>query len=142
MNNTEILMSALKRIVATDDAHATIHAADGDDIARMIEYAAAFDNARYAIALCEASQARVVKPVGEVVSSDYPLCGEQDSMYESAVGVVQKHQKASISLVQRVLKIGYNRAARLIEKMAEDGLITSHNNGSYSLATITDKGAA
>ena len=44
------LLEALKRLVATDDAHATIHAPDGDDVARMIEYAEAFDHARAAIA--------------------------------------------------------------------------------------------
>jgi hypothetical protein len=44
------LLAALRRIVASDDAHATLHAPDDDDIARMVEYAAAFDNARAAIA--------------------------------------------------------------------------------------------
>ena len=44
------LLAALQRIVATDDYHATLHAPDGDDVARMIEYAEAFRNARQAIA--------------------------------------------------------------------------------------------
>ena len=44
------LFEAIKRLVVTDDAHTTIHAPDGDDIARMIEYAKAFDNARAALA--------------------------------------------------------------------------------------------
>jgi len=44
------LLAALQRLIATDDAHATIHAEDEDDVARMLEYAAAFDNARAAIA--------------------------------------------------------------------------------------------
>lgn len=40
------LRAALLRIIAVDDAHATIHAPDGDDVARMLEWAAAFDAAR------------------------------------------------------------------------------------------------
>lgn len=40
------LEAALQRLIDTDDAYATIHAPDGDDVARMIEYADAFDNAR------------------------------------------------------------------------------------------------
>ena len=43
------LLEALRRIVASDDAYLTINATDGDDIARMVEYAAAFDTARAAI---------------------------------------------------------------------------------------------
>ena len=43
------LLEALERLIASDDAHATIHAPDGDDVARMLEYAAAFDSARAAI---------------------------------------------------------------------------------------------
>ncbi len=42
----DALRDALVRIIAVDDAHATIHAPDGDDVARMIEWAEAFDAAR------------------------------------------------------------------------------------------------
>lgn len=42
----DALRDALVRIIAADDAHATIHAPDGDDMARMIEWAEAFDAAR------------------------------------------------------------------------------------------------
>ena len=51
--------------------------------------------------------------------------GEADPMYDQAVEVVLKHRKASISLVQRHLKIGYNRAARLVEDMERAGLVSS-----------------
>jgi S-DNA-T family DNA segregation ATPase FtsK/SpoIIIE len=51
--------------------------------------------------------------------------GEADPMYDQAVAVVLKHKRASISLVQRHLRIGYNRAARLLEQMEKSGLVSS-----------------
>ncbi len=53
---------------------------------------------------------------------------EQDEMYQKAVEVVMESKKASISYVQRRLKIGYNRAATIIEKMEERGLICPPNH--------------
>ncbi len=49
--------------------------------------------------------------------------GEKDPMYDQAVEVVLRKRKASISLVQRELRIGYNRSARLLEDMERAGLI-------------------
>ncbi len=51
--------------------------------------------------------------------------GEKDPMYDQAVEVVLKNRKASISLVQRHLKIGYNRSARMLEEMEKAGLISA-----------------
>ena len=51
--------------------------------------------------------------------------GDKDPMYDQAVEVVLKNRKASISLVQRHLKIGYNRSARMLEEMEKAGLISA-----------------
>jgi len=51
--------------------------------------------------------------------------GEADPMYDQAVGVVLQNRRASISLVQRHLRIGYNRAARLLEQMEQSGIVSA-----------------
>ncbi|MDP1672851.1 MAG: DNA translocase FtsK 4TM domain-containing protein [Burkholderiales bacterium] len=50
--------------------------------------------------------------------------GEADPLYDQAVAIVLKTRRPSISLVQRHLRIGYNRAARLIEQMERSGLVS------------------
>ncbi|HET6789413.1 MAG TPA: DNA translocase FtsK, partial [Aquabacterium sp.] len=60
--------------------------------------------------------------------------GEQDPMYDQAVAIVLQNRKASISLVQRHLRIGYNRAARLLDQMEKAGLVsTMATNGNREL---------
>ena len=54
--------------------------------------------------------------------------GEVDALYAKAVDIVISQQKVSTSYIQRYLQIGYNRAARIVEKMEEEGLISEANN--------------
>ena len=55
--------------------------------------------------------------------------GESDPLYDEAVNFVTQSRKASISAVQRVLRVGYNRAARMIETMEQSGVVSAPNNG-------------
>lgn len=62
--------------------------------------------------------------------------GEKDPLYDEAVVIVLKTRKASISYVQRHLRIGYNRAARIIEDMEKAGLVTPmQSNGNREIVS-------
>jgi len=71
---------------------------------------------------------------GAEESLDGSGSGEADALYDQAVAVVLKNRRASISLVQRHLRIGYNRAARLLEQMEQSGVVsTMQSNGNREI---------
>ena len=67
--------------------------------------------------------------------------GESDPLYDQAVAVVLKQRRASISLVQRHLRIGYNRAARLLEQMEQSGVVSAMaSNGNREILVPNREG--
>ncbi len=81
-------------------------------------------------------------PTPGLIGIDKPLAGsadaEQDPLYDQAIQVVMETRKASISGVQRRLKIGYNRAARMVETMEAAGLVGPlQPNGSREILVPT-----
>jgi DNA segregation ATPase FtsK/SpoIIIE, S-DNA-T family len=59
------------------------------------------------------------KPPSEEMGEDY----ERDENYDEAVNIVMETGQASISMIQRRLRIGYNRAARMVEQMEREGIV-------------------
>ena len=67
-----------------------------------------------------------------------PMDIEQDSLYDQAVAFVTETRRVSISSIQRRFKIGYNRAARIVEGMEQAGLVSSmESNGNRELLIST-----
>ena len=61
----------------------------------------------------------------------------RDELYEAAVDIVVREGRGSVSLLQRALGIGYGRAARLIDFMAEDGIVGQYNGSQAREVLIT-----
>ena len=62
---------------------------------------------------------------------------KRDELYEGAIEVVLREGRGSCSLLQRALGIGYGRAARLVDYMAEDGIVGDHNGSSAREVLLT-----
>jgi S-DNA-T family DNA segregation ATPase FtsK/SpoIIIE len=78
----------------------------------------------------------ILDPQNEVDASggEAGPSGEADPLYDQAVAIILENKRASISLVQRHLRIGYNRAARLLEDMEKAGLVSKMgNNGNREI---------
>lgn len=73
----------------------------------------------------------ITRDDSEEMPSEYAGEDESDAeraLYQQAMEIVLREQKASTSYIQRRLKIGYNRAARIIEKMEQEGLVGAPNH--------------
>jgi len=68
---------------------------------------------------------------------DGPQLSDRDDLYEAAVDVVVREGRGSVSLLQRSLGIGYGRAARLIDYMAEDGIVGPYNGSQAREVTLS-----
>ena len=101
-----------------------------DEVHRVVERLKASGAPQYVEGILEAPEAALEGEGGAAGQSG----GEADPLYDQAVEVVLKNRRASISLVQRHLRIGYNRAARLLEDMEKAGLVSSmQSNGNREI---------
>ncbi|MFP6750289.1 MAG: DNA translocase FtsK 4TM domain-containing protein [Pirellulaceae bacterium] len=75
--------------------------------------------------------------VAENDGPDADRLRSRDELYESAIEVVVRERRGSLSLLQRTLGIGYGRAARLIDFMAEDGIVGDYNGSKSREVLLT-----
>ncbi len=93
-----------------------------DEVHKVVEYLKSRGAPQYIEGILEGGEA---DEEGGAEGEGGGAEGEADPLYDEAVAIVMKSRRASISLVQRHLRIGYNRAARLIEQMERAGLVSS-----------------
>jgi len=103
-----------------------------DEVHRVVEYLKTQGQPNYIEGILEGG---VLEGEGDAaLAGEGAGGGESDAMYDQAVAIVLQHKRASISLVQRHLRIGYNRAARLLEQMEKSGLVSAMgHNGNRDL---------
>jgi len=96
------------------------------EVHRVVEYLKAMGQPNY----IEGILSGVEESADGELTGEGGAGGETDPLYDEAVAIVLKSRRASISSVQRQLRIGYNRAARLIEDMERAGLVSAmQSNG-------------
>jgi DNA segregation ATPase FtsK/SpoIIIE, S-DNA-T family len=85
----------------------------------------------------------VIEEPEEDEDDPYGLYGGEsgDELYDKAVAVVARDRKVSTSFVQRRLQIGYNRAARIIERMEDDGMISKPNHQGRREILLPERGS-
>ena len=105
-----------------------------DEVHRVVEHLKSQGEPNYIEGILEGG---VMEEGGDLGGVGAPS-GEADPMYDQAVGIVLKNRRASISLVQRHLRIGYNRAARLLEQMEQSGIVSPmQSNGNREILVPT-----
>ncbi len=87
-------------------------------------------------------EAVVQQRMWEEIEESEAQAAQQDEMLPKAIALVQDQQRASISMLQRRLRIGYSRAARLIDTMEEQGIIGPAPGGSSPREVLSPAGTA
>ena len=67
-------------------------------------------------------------PVEKEINENSKNQGDKDDLYQTAVEIIKTEGKASTSFLQRKLQIGYNRAARIIDMMEDEGIVSKANH--------------
>ena len=103
---------------------------DDDEVHRVVESWKALGEPNYLDTILDARSDAELLP-GSAGGEEQEDGGEEDALYDEAVAFVTESGRASISAVQRKFRIGYNRAARMVEEMERAGVVSPMNsNGS------------
>ncbi|MBZ0105552.1 MAG: DNA translocase FtsK 4TM domain-containing protein [Sulfuricella denitrificans] len=105
-----------------------------NEVHKVVDYLKSLGEPQYVEGILEGGSSDLDSEEGEDGGDS-----ESDPMYDEAVAIVLKSRRASISSVQRQLRIGYNRAARLIEQMEKAGLVSSMQSNGNREVLVPDR---
>jgi S-DNA-T family DNA segregation ATPase FtsK/SpoIIIE len=130
-NGAEVLMGQGDMLFLPPGSHKLVRAQgtllEDDELHRIIEFLAAQARPEYHPQLMR------IKPKGMGDMS------ERDPMFDDAVKIVLESKRGSVSLLQRRLSVGYSRASRLIEQMAEAGIVGDFKGSQAREVVITEE---
>ncbi len=98
-----------------------------EEVEEVVSHLKSFGTPEYVNSVVEGSDDDTASDIDMVLGLGGNTDGE-DALYDQAVGIVIKDRKCSTSYIQRKLAIGYNKAARLVEQMEDNGLVSSANH--------------
>ncbi|WP_226898647.1 DNA translocase FtsK, partial [Mangrovicoccus algicola] len=101
--------------------------ASDEEVEEVVSYLKAYGPPEYVNTVLEGPDDEAAPDIDAVLGLGGNTTGE-DALYDKAVQIVIKDRKCSTSYIQRKLGIGYNKAARLVEQMEEEGLVTPANH--------------
>ena len=98
-----------------------------EEVEEIVTYLKAYGPPEYFSGVVEGPADDNASSIDEVLGLGGNTDGE-DALYDTAVAIVAKDRKCSTSYIQRKLAIGYNKAARLVEQMEDEGIVSAANH--------------
>jgi S-DNA-T family DNA segregation ATPase FtsK/SpoIIIE len=98
-----------------------------EEVEEIVNYLKAFGPPEYKAGVVEGPDDEKEANIDAVLGLGGNTTGE-DALYDQAVAIVAKDRKCSTSYIQRKLAIGYNKAARLVEQMEDEGVVSAANH--------------
>ena len=95
------------------------------EVHKIVDYLKSLAKPQYIDGVLDGADGEGDASAGDLLDGNGNPDGESDALYDQAVAIVINTRRPSISLVQRHLRIGYNRAARLIEQMERSGVVSA-----------------
>jgi S-DNA-T family DNA segregation ATPase FtsK/SpoIIIE len=99
-----------------------------EEVEEIVNHLKSFGPPDYAASVLEGPAEDSASDIDAVLGLSGGNTGGEDALYDQAVAIVARDRKCSTSYIQRKLGIGYNKAARLVEQMEEEGAVTPANH--------------
>ncbi|MEM9797206.1 MAG: DNA translocase FtsK 4TM domain-containing protein [Pseudomonadota bacterium] len=99
-----------------------------EEVEEIVNHLKSFGPPEYAASVLDGPDEEVSSDIDAVLGLTGGNTGGEDALYDQAVAIVARDRKCSTSYIQRKLGIGYNKAARLVEQMEENGAVTAANH--------------